>query len=465
MMNGFVGRQDEMAALEGFYSGRASALVPIYGRRRVGKSELILQFLKDKTGVYFLGKKAQAPLQIREFLQEAAAVLEEPLLAGYAASGWKDALTAVTERWRGKGKLVVVFDEFQWTVEASPELPSVLQELWDRQWRNSGTVMLILCGSYVGFMEREVLGKKSPMFGRRNGQILLRPFGYRDAALFHPAYSAVDQARTYFICGGVPLYLQQFSSQHSVETNICVNLLTQYAALYQEPDFLLREELREVPNYYAVLVAIASGSTSHADIARETRLDSRVLHYYLKQLGDLGYVSKRFPLTDSRPTRTQVRYVIEDPLLRFWFRFVYPNTSYALQMGPRAAFQARVRPKLSAYFGSCFEGLCRQALSVIYEREGLQAAFEIGQYWDKETQIDVVGLREDNWTDLGECKWGTIRSPKKIEEELARRAGRYPNARGASLMKRVFTRMPDPRSQKPDPTFVWHSLEDIYAAT
>src|SRR5262249_37734947 len=157
--------------------------------RRVGKSELILQFLKGRPGVYFVGKKAPAGLQVREFLQEAAAVLDEPLLATFPAESWGAALDAVVSSWRGEGKLILALDEFQWTVEASPELPSELQVRWDRQWRDSGRVFLILCGSYVGFMEREILGRKSPLFGRRTAQIPLRPFGYREAALFHPRYS------------------------------------------------------------------------------------------------------------------------------------------------------------------------------------------------------------------------------------------------------------------------------------
>ena len=209
----FVGRTAELGTLSAAYASAESGFVPIYGRRRVGKSELILRFLREHPGVYFLGKQAPAALQLREFLDEAAVVLGEPLLATASFDGWKSALSAVIDRWKQGGKLVLVFDEFQWTAWASPELPSVLQDLWDRRWRSSGKILLILCGSYVGFMEREVLGRKSPLFGRRTAQILLRPFGYREAALFHPSFSTVDRARAYFICGGVPWYLERFDAK------------------------------------------------------------------------------------------------------------------------------------------------------------------------------------------------------------------------------------------------------------
>jgi AAA+ ATPase superfamily predicted ATPase len=289
----FIGRREELEVLESGYSGAGSAFVPIYGRRRVGKSELTLYFMKGRPGVYFVGKKAPAALQIREFLQEAAVVLEEPLLATFPAESWGAALDAVVSRWRGDGKLILALDEFQWTAEASPELPSLLQERWDRQWRDSGRVFLILCGSYVGFMEREILGRKSPLFGRRTAQIPLRPFGYREAALFHPRYSVLDRARAYFLCGGVPLYLRCFSDSRSIESNLVHELLQEYAVLHREGDFLLREELREVESYYAILLAVAAGHTASQDIARQAGIDARSLPYYLQQLLELGYLRRR----------------------------------------------------------------------------------------------------------------------------------------------------------------------------
>lgn len=461
-MDEFIGRAREMRALDAAYTSPRSAFVPIYGRRRVGKSELILRWLRDKPGIYFLGKKAQAALQIRELLTEAAAVLREPLLATYPAAGWKDALEVVLSRWRGP-KLVLALDEFQWTVEASPELPSVLQELWDLRWKARNDVMLILCGSYIGFMEREVLGKKSPLFGRRTAQILLQPFGHEEAAMFHPSSSLVDRAKTYFLCGGIPLYLRRFSASSSVEKNITENLLDDLAPLYHEPDFLLREELREVESYYAILMAMAAGARTAAEIARRTGIGDRSLQYYFKQLMELGYVRRRYPLTGAgQPAARHVRYELDDALLRFWFRFVYPNTSFIMQMGGPRAMKDRIRPELDSYFGGCFERLCRQALSSLYERDGVLAAFEIGEYWDKETQIDVVGIRDDGWTDLAECKWGPVRSWKALEQELEAKVAAFPNTRNATIGRHVFTRDPAPAEVVSGSRVRWHSLADLY---
>lgn len=462
-MDDFIGRERELRVLEEAWEASRSGFIPIYGRRRVGKSELIIQFLRDKTALYYLGKKAPAGLQIREFLETAASVLEEPLLATYPASGWSDAIDAVMARRPAERRIALVLDEFQWIVKASPELPSILQEKWDRGWQHSGDVLLIVCGSYVGFMEREVLGRKSPLFGRRTAQILLRPFDYREAARFHRRYSLVDRARTYFVCGGIPFYLRLFSDRRSFEMNLAAQVLDEYAALYREPDFLLREELREVESYYAVLLAVAGGHTAAGDIARVSEIAPGSLPYYLKQLLELGYLARRYPLTGEGKNPQSVRYDLGDPLLRFWFRFVFPEQSQVRRLGPERALRQRVKPHLDAYLGHCFERLCREALPWLYVREGVDAAFEIGEYWSQETQVDVVGLRADNWTDLGECKWGTVRSATAVERELEKKTKLYPNRRNATLGQRIFARRGRPGRRPRDSGVRWHALEDLYA--
>ncbi|MCK4790413.1 MAG: ATP-binding protein [Desulfobacteraceae bacterium] len=458
----FIGRQKELSLLEDAYATKQSALIPVYGRRRVGKSELILRFLGSKPGIYYLGKMAPAALQIREFLKEAARALDEPLLSSLTANSWSEVFAAVTNKCKSRAKFVIVLDEFQWMVEASPELPSVLQENWDRSWKNSSNMVIILCGSYIGFMEREVLGRKSPLFGRRTAQILLRPFSYLEAAEFHPRWSLLNRALVYFICGGIPLYLRFFNQAHSLERNIEVKLLDEFGPLFREPEFLLREELRDVENYYAVLTAVAAGCATNQAIASQTGIPERSLHYYIQQLRALGYITRRFPLTGEKPNPRQVRYALQDPLLRFWFRFVFPNLSFIQQMGPRRSMSERIRPELDAYFGLCFERLCRQALPVIYDREGVSTAFEVGEYWDKAVQIDVVGVRNDHWTDLGECKWGTVRSYKKFLEDLEKKVRAYPNKRGATICKRVFLRKKPGAKIQGTSDVHWYGLEDLY---
>ena len=459
----FVGRRRELAVLEAAWKGEGGAFVPVYGRRRIGKSELILHFLGARPAIYHVGKVAPAELQIREFLSEAARTLGEPLLGQIAATDWRTALEAVETAWKGRGKLIIVLDEFQWTAGASPELPSLLQELWDRRWKR-GRVMLILCGSMIGFMEREVLGAKSPLFGRRTAQIHLQPFGFREAAAFHPRWSRTDQARVRFVVGGVATYLRAFDPARSFEQNLADTLLSEFAPLFREPEFLLREELREVGSYQAVLGAIAAGETTIRGIAQAGSLPERGLTYYLDQLESLGYVARRHPLTGTKPAARHLRFVLEDPLLRFWFRFVFPHRSAVQRLGPTRAFRELIKPELESYFGYCFERLCREALADIYARERI-SEFAIGEYWDRETQIDVVGMRDDKWTDLGECKWGPIGSVPGVVAELERKVRAYPNPRAATIGRRIFAhRLPAASVRAKAPGVIWHSLDDLYDA-
>ena len=459
----FIGRAAELDLLEKAFASRRSEFIPIYGRRRVGKSELILRFMAAKPGVYFLGQQSPATLQVRGFLEEAAAGLDMPLLAELRVTDWEAALLTVVEQWtaaRRGTKLVLALDEFQWIAASSPDILGKLQQCWDRHWKGAGNVALLLCGSYLGFMEREVLGHASPLFGRRTAQIHLQPFGYLEAARFHPRWSLADCARAYFLVGGLPQYLLCLDQTASIAQNIHRHLLDEFAPLFHEPTFLLREELREVAPYHAILFAVASGHGTAREIAAATALPERNLHYYFQQLVDLGYLRRRYPLDRRRPNPKQVRFAMDDALLRFWFRFVFPNVSVIRSTGPARAFENRIAPALDAWFGSGFESLCREALPLVYAAEGVSAGFEVGEYWGPNVQIDVVGMRDDNWTDLGECKWGSVNSSRALEGEMERKVALYPNSRGASLGRRYFVRRKPAGKDRADG---WYSLEDLYA--
>ncbi len=290
----------------------------------------------------------------------------------------------------------------------------------------------------------------------------MRPFNHLDAAKFHPKYSATDQARVYGLCGGIPAYLIAFRPDASVEQNIREQMLTDHAALYREPDFLLREELRDLITYHAILQALGQGKSSPAVIAKATGIEQRALNYYLTQLTELGYVQRRYPVTEHRPAVREVRYALDDPLLKFWFRFVFPHQSRLLSLGPRQGFAELVQPQLDAYFGRCFERICRESLPLLYLREGVRANFQVGEYWNKETQIDVVGVRDDNWTDLGECKWGEIASFKKLANELDERVKKFPNPRNATIGRRLFVRGTKARTRAMSGYQV-HTLADLYS--
>jgi AAA+ ATPase superfamily predicted ATPase len=321
--------------------------------------------------------------------------------------------------------------------------------------------MLVLAGSYVGFMEREVLGSQKPLGGRRTSQILLEPFKFWEASEFHPNLSKEDQARIYFITGGIPLYLLAFKPNQSIEQNICATFLDEFSPLSHEPEFLLREELHGLERFQAVLDILAGGRKPLNEIAKAVGVDSRSITYQLQTLAALGYVERVLPLTAGEAPTRHVRYGLGDAFLRFWYRFVFPNQSL-IRSNPAGAFKDLIAGELESYFGQCFERLCREALTRVYLKEGVGAAYQVGEYWDNQVQIDVVGLRHDNWIDLGECKWGSVPSVPQLIAGVEARVKLYPNKNNATLGRLVFTRRPvkAPKQGTPPRCF---SLEDLYS--
>jgi AAA+ ATPase superfamily predicted ATPase len=454
----FVGRKAELAALERQFASEKPALLPVYGRRRVGKTELLLQFAAVKTAVYFMASDKLATPQIVDFVRAAAGWLKMPHLGEAAPATWEAALRLVTGSVPAGRKLVLILDEFQWLCKSSPELPSVLQRLWDLEWQRENRLMLILCGSLIGFMEREVLGAQSPLHGRRTGALRIEPFSFREAALFHPRWSREEQARAHFVCGGVPAYLGRFDPSRSVAQNIVREFFEIDAFFQREPDFLLREELADVKQAAAILETIAGGRRTQGDVARAVGLGTNALVPHLKNLTALGYLERIFPLTAKPPPRPAIQYRVADPLLRFWFRFIEPHWSLLRRHDPRRTFEEIVAPQWVAFCGDGFERLCREAMPFLYEAEGVTGRYQIGEYWDRQTQIDVVGVRTDGWTDIGECKWSGQGAPMAFARELIARAAAYPD-RTRMLKCRLFVRTE--AKTAPDGVTL-HGLRDLY---
>ncbi|MBZ0232880.1 MAG: ATP-binding protein [Deltaproteobacteria bacterium] len=454
-----MGRRDELDALERHHAGRRSSLVPVYGRRRVGKTELLLRFISDKPAVYFSASQKLRASQMADLMRAAATALGASELAASSPGTWEAALRLVIGAAPRDRKLVLVLDEFQWLCESSPELPSVIQRLWDLEWQRGNQVMVILCGSFIGFMEREVLGARSPLHGRRSADLRIDPFGYQEAAGFHSRWSHEEHARAHFVCGGIPAYLQRFDPHRSVAQNITNEFFSLDAFFQREPEFLLREELAEVKQASSVLEAIALGRRSQKDIAGAVGLTASALAPHLKSLTGLGYLERIAPLSPRPPSKKAVVYRVADPLLRFWFRFVEPHASTLRRMRPDKAFDQLVAPEWEAFCGEGFERLCREALWSLYAAEGVTGRSQIGEYWDRSTQLDVVGLRSDGWIDLGECKWSGRPSLASASREILQRAALFP-ADGKTVRAHLFFR----KAPRRDGSAVEvHDLDDLYS--
>jgi uncharacterized protein len=454
----FVGRRRELAALEAAYAARSAQLLPVYGRRRVGKTELLRRFAAGKPAVFFSAAQKLRQSQLSDFLRAAASHLGQSFLAELRTDSWETALRAVRGAADRARKLVLVLDEFQWLCASAPELPSVLQRLWDEEWQRDPRLMLVLCGSAIGFMEREVLGAKSPLFGRRTGQMRIEPLGFAEAGEMFPRWSLEERARLWFVVGGVPAYLRQFDAAESVAQNLARLVFRPDGFFQQEPAFLLREELTEPSHAFSILQAVGLGRQGQKEVADEVGLKPNALDRHLKALVALGYMERVQPLQPGEPSRKAVQYRVADPLLRFWFRYVEAHQHEIGRLAPARAFEQIVAPTWEAHCGDGFERLCRDALPAIYAREGVPGRFRVGDFWSRDVQIDVVGLRTDGVVDLGECKWGEHAGLAAAARELAAAAKHYP---AGKLRVRPLIFLRKPARAKPPAGAKVYSLVEI----
>ena len=214
----FVNRESEIQSLLERMTLNKAELVIVYGRRRIGKTELLRRAFAKARAIYFVADLGADQDQRRRFSEVVNLSYSNPLLQAATPPGW-DSLLRYIIRLAEKDRIVLVLDEFPYLCSSDPALPSVLQRIWDEVGKDS-KLYLILCGSFIRFMEREVLGHKSPLYGRRTGQLLVHPLLLRTLKDFFPGYSPEERIKAYAILGGVPAYLIQFSDKISMRQNI-----------------------------------------------------------------------------------------------------------------------------------------------------------------------------------------------------------------------------------------------------
>ena len=448
----FINRHDELAFLNNEYQSDDFSFTVIYGRRRVGKTELIRNFQMDKPHIYFLADKRGTQSNLHRFRKNAAAFFNdyEPKLDTF-----DDVFEYIKTKWNAaqntREKLIIVIDEFSYLAQMDDSIPSVFQLIVDEILKgglysssptinptptpatsSSSAFHLILCGSSVSMMEKTTLAYSSPLYGRRTGQIQLKPILYRHIADFFPELSQDELVRIFGATGGVPFYLQFFNPHNTFHDNLKNVVFAKEAVLYAEGEFLLREELREPATYMNILFAISQGATRPGEIASKSFMEAKDLPYYLDTLIKLGFVRKEHPVTEKTTAKKTI-YRIDDNFLRFWFRFVLSYKG-ELEQGNKEPSVDDVKNNYNRYLGETFEQISREMLVYLNSTGKLPFRFQkIGRQWGKipkapkgknDYEIDIAALNNDTKEILFcECKWQDKEIGMDVYLKLKEKAG------------------------------------------
>lgn len=394
----FIDREIELRFLEERWRSGKAELIIIYGRRGIGKTELIKKFIDGKKAYYFFVTSEDVNTLLQGFLR----VLGKPYSL-MKIDNLEDFYLLLAEI-VGDERIVVVFDEFQRLIEAHRGALSLLQKIWDDKLRHT-KIFLVLVGSVVGVLERIGKSYESPIYGRRTGMLELGELDYWASRLFFPDYSEYDRSFVYAVLGGTPLYLSKFDPDKPVEENIRNRILTKGSDLYEEPEILLLQETRDPSAYMSILKTIASGKTKFSEIADACGIDREKLPKYL------GVLINRLRLIRRvKPLREKGRsiYEITSNFIRFWFKYVLPNKSL-LELGKTDIVLRQIMSERELYTSAVFEEISKQFLERLNgdSINGIKIEFhEIGKWWRKEKEIDIVAINTKQKTAyFCECKW------------------------------------------------------------
>lgn len=425
----FIDREAELQALEREYAREGSSFVVVYGRRRVGKTELISRFIRNRRSLYYLATEEPELQNLESFQSVAADFLHSDLLRAARISRWEDVFREIARTCGPTDeRAVIVIDEFQYLGRANPAYPSIFQRIWDTMLKDAN-VMLVLCGSLISLMRNQVLSEESPLYGRRTAQIRMRQIPFSHYREFLPGRSTRELVERYAVTGGVPKYIELFEDEKDVYSAISANVLDRSGFLYDEPNFLLQREVPDVGTYFALIRAIAGGAHRPSEISRSFGIKQTSLNKYLKTLIDLDVLERQVPVTESNPDKSKKSlYRIKDNFLQFWFRFVLPNLSY-LETGRTAIVEKRIREHfIDGHVAYVYEDVCRERLWGLADSGELGFVPErVGRWWSGRDEIDVVGLSASEGRAVwGECKFWKDPVGANVLRALEEKAARVP---------------------------------------
>ena len=453
----FIGREAELKFLQDKFDNENGQLVVLYGRRRVGKTETLREFCKGKQHVFYSCTQSTDKVQLSKFSKH---ILKEDIPAKQYISefaDWESAFRSVLDFSFGDQKKLLIIDEFPYMCKGNKSIPSVLQNLWDAELKDKN-VMIVLCGSAMSFIEKELLAEKNPLYGRATGIYKMTEMGFYDAIKFFPNYSDKDKVLAYSILGGIPHYLRQFSPKLSLAENIKRNILTKGSVLYSEVDFLLHQELRETPIYNSIIEAVALGNTKLNDISQKSLVeDTSKTSVYLKNLIELGIVEREFSVdskSKEKANSNRGTYRLTDNFFRFWYAFGFTNFSQLEDGDVDGVYDYVIAPALHEFASFTFEDVCKEFVREMQKKNELPFRYsKMGRWTGKttvrdkdapkgvrvtETEIDILGIGKGGKEYLvGECKFKNI--PFDYSEYLDTVAKLTPLKEGAKFYYVLFS--------------------------
>lgn len=402
----FIDRDMELDFLNSEYNRSQSSLIVLYGRRRIGKTALIAEFMRNKEGLYFLATEESELQNCIAFKDMVADYIGSELLKNAFTDDWDLIFKTLLESKTMKKKLLVI-DEFQYIGKSNPAFPSVFQRIWDTMLKDAN-IMVILSGSLISMIESQILNYNSPLYGRRTGQIKLKQIQFSYYQEFFSGKSRRELIEYYSITGGVPKYIELFYDSGDIYSAIRKNILNKASFLYEEPIYLLQHEVSEIGSYFSIIKAIAMGNHKLSNIAGSLGLKQTGLTRYLKTLIDLDILEREVPITEDKPEKSKKGlYRINDNFINFWFKFVYPYLSY-IERGNIEIVESKIRTNLIGnHISYIYEDICIEEMWRLSANEKWDFHFQkVGRWWNNNTEIDIVALdNQGNNIVFGECKY------------------------------------------------------------
>ncbi|MBP3201054.1 MAG: ATP-binding protein [Lachnospiraceae bacterium] len=410
----FIDREQELKFLTSEYSRKGSSLVILYGRRRNGKTTLIKEFMKDKKGLYFLSSEEDEMNNLENFknrIYETYEIDVKPEIKSF-----DDAFKFLIKIDK---KPLIIIDEFQYLTMSNQAFASIFQRIWDLYLEKTNS-KIILCGSYIRMMEEQTLNYSSPLYGRRTGQIKLKQIRFQDYNKFYKSFDKKKLVEYYAVTGGVPKYIELFNKEKDIFKAIEKNILNKNSFLYEEPEFLLKNEVKDVGTYFSIIKVIATGASKLSEIAEKLNVKQTGLTNYLKTLIEIEIIRREVPITDTNPEKSKKSiYKINDNFIRFWFRFIYPHRDQIEMGNTEYVLNIIKRNFIDNHVSYVYEDICREMMLTDKKIH----VDKVGKWWDKNDEIDVVGIdNKHKVLYLGECKYTKKKMNVSILNELKRKS-------------------------------------------